>query len=198
MARRLARIVRTIEIAEDRSLVIVERPSPEPGPGQVALDIAYCGICGSDLHFRDIPALFPAGTVPGHEMSGSIGAVGEGVTGWSAGERVSVLPFAQCGECDACRAGTEQVCGSAVANGVGLGTGRPGGYSERVIVDAQMLFALPDSVDDRAGTLVEPTAVAVHALWRAQVRAGERLAVIGAGPIGLLTGMVAREGRVPT
>ena len=193
MARRLARTVRTIEIADDRSLVIVERPSPEPGPGQVALDIAYCGICGSDLHFRDIPALFPAGTVPGHEMSGSIGAVGEGVTGWSAGDRVSVLPFAQCGECDACRAGTEQVCGSAVANGVGLGTGRPGGYSERVIVDAQMLFALPDSVDDRAGTLVEPTAVAVHALWRAQVRAGERIAVIGAGPIGLLTGVVARE-----
>ena len=78
MARRLARSVRTIEIADDRSLVIVERPSPEPGPGQVVLDIAYCGICGSDLHFRDIPALFPAGTVPGHEMSGSIAAVGEG------------------------------------------------------------------------------------------------------------------------
>jgi (R,R)-butanediol dehydrogenase/meso-butanediol dehydrogenase/diacetyl reductase len=186
--------VRTIEIAEDRSLVIIERPPPEPGPGQVVLDIAYCGICGSDLHFRDIPALFPAGTVPGHEMSGSIAAVGEGVTGWSTGDRVSVLPFAQCGECDACRAGTEQVCGVAVANGVGLGTGRPGGFSERVIVDAQMLFALPDSVDARAGTLVEPTAVAVHALARAELRAGERLAVVGAGPIGLLTALVARQG----
>ncbi len=173
--------------------MIVERPFPEPGPGQVVLDVAYCGICGSDLHFRDIPALFPAGTVPGHEMSGSISAVGEGVTGWSAGDRVSVLPFAQCGECDACRAGSEQVCGTAVANGVGLGTGRPGAYAERVIVDARMLFALPDSVDDRAGTLVEPTAVAVHALARAQPRAGERLAVVGAGPIGLLTALVARE-----
>ena len=131
--------------------------------------------------------------MPGHEMSGSIAAVGEGVTGWSTGDRVSVLPFAQCGECDACRAGTEQVCGTAVANGVGLGTGRPGGYAERVIVDAQMLFVLPDSVDDRAGTLVEPTAVAVHALARAQLRAGERVAIIGAGPIGLLTALVARE-----
>jgi (R,R)-butanediol dehydrogenase / meso-butanediol dehydrogenase / diacetyl reductase len=185
--------VRTIEIAEDRSLVIVERPSPEPGPGQVAIDIAYCGICGSDLHFRDIPALFPAGTVPGHEMSGSIAAVGEGVTAWSTGDRVSVLPFAQCGGCPACLAGTEQVCGTAVANGVGLGSGRPGGYAERVIVDAPMLFALPDSVDDRAGTLVEPTAVAVHALSRAQPQAGERVAVIGGGPIGLLTALVARE-----
>jgi (R,R)-butanediol dehydrogenase/meso-butanediol dehydrogenase/diacetyl reductase len=185
--------VRAIEIAEDRSLAVVERPSPEPGPGQVVIDIAYCGICGSDLHLREVPALFPAGTVPGHEMSGAIAAVGEGVAGWSEGDRVSVLPFAQCGECEACRSGAEQVCGSAVANGVGLGTGRPGGYAERVLVDAQMLFSLPDSVDDQAGTLVEPAAVAVHALARAQLLAGERVAVIGAGPIGLLTALVARE-----
>jgi 2-desacetyl-2-hydroxyethyl bacteriochlorophyllide A dehydrogenase len=185
--------VRAIEIAEDRSLAVVNRPWPQPGPGQVAIDIAYCGICGSDLHFRDVPALFPAGTVPGHEMSGSIGAVGEGVADWREGDRVSVLPFAQCGDCDACRSGTEQVCGTAVANGVGLGTGRPGGYAERVVVDARMLFALPDAVDDQAGTLVEPTAVAVHALARAQLVPGERFAVIGAGPIGLLTALVARE-----
>jgi 2-desacetyl-2-hydroxyethyl bacteriochlorophyllide A dehydrogenase len=185
--------VRTIEIAEDRLLVVVERPRPEPGPGEVAVDVAYCGICGSDLHFRDIPALFPAGTVPGHEMAGSIGAVGDGVTGWSPGDRVCVLPFAQCGECAACRAGTEQVCGTAVADGVGLGTGRPGAYAERVIVDARMLFALPAAVDDRAGTLVEPTAVAVHALSRALPQPGERVVVIGAGPIGLLTALVARE-----
>jgi (R,R)-butanediol dehydrogenase/meso-butanediol dehydrogenase/diacetyl reductase len=103
------------------------------------------------------------------------------------------LPFAQCGECAACLAGTEQVCGTAIANGVGLGTGRPGAYAERVVVDARMLFALPGSVDDQAGTLVEPTAVAVHALTRARPQAGERFAVIGAGPIGLLTALVARE-----
>jgi threonine dehydrogenase-like Zn-dependent dehydrogenase len=131
--------------------------------------------------------------VPGHEISGAIAAVGEGVTAWSTGDRVSVLPFAQCGECPACLTGAEQVCATAVANGVGLGTGRPGGYAERVIVDTPMLFALPDSVDDRAGTLVEPTAVAVHALSRAQPRAGERLVVIGGGPIGVLTALVARE-----
>lgn len=185
--------MRAIEIADDRSLVVVDVPFPQPGPGQVVIEIAYCGICGSDLHFRDVPALFPAGTVPGHEMAGSISAVGEGVQGWSAGDRVSVLPFAQCGECDACRGGREQVCGVAVANGVGLGTGRPGGYAERVVVDAQMLFALPAAVDDQAGTLVEPTAVAVHALARAGAIAGERLAIIGAGPIGILTALVARE-----
>jgi (R,R)-butanediol dehydrogenase / meso-butanediol dehydrogenase / diacetyl reductase len=185
--------VRAIEIAEDRSLAVVDLAWPEPGPGQVAVDIAYCGICGSDLHFRDIPALFPAGTVPGHEMSGSIAAVGEDVARWGAGERVCVLPFAQCGDCAACRSGAEHVCATAIANGVGLGTGRPGGYAERVVVDARMLFALPDAVDDRAGTLVEPTAVAVHALARARPAPGERIAVIGAGPIGMLTALVARE-----
>jgi (R,R)-butanediol dehydrogenase / meso-butanediol dehydrogenase / diacetyl reductase len=184
--------VRAIEIAEDRLLIVADHASPEPGPGQVAVDVAYCGICGSDVHFRDNPALFPAGTVPGHEFSGSIAALGEGVAGWSEGDRVSVLPFAQCGECAACLAGTEQVCGTAIANGVGLGTGRPGGYAERVVVDARMLFALPDAVDDQAGTLVEPTAVAVHALTRARPLPGERFAVIGAGPIGVLAALVAR------
>jgi 2-desacetyl-2-hydroxyethyl bacteriochlorophyllide A dehydrogenase len=184
--------MRAVEVAADRSLAVVERAWPQPGPGEVAVAVAYCGICGSDLHFRDVPALFPAGTVPGHEFSGSIAAVGAGVSGWREGDRVCVLPFAQCGECTACRSGDEHVCPTAIANGVGLGTGRPGGYSERVAVDARMLFALPAGVDDRAGTLVEPTAVAVHALARARALRGDRIAVIGGGPIGLLTALVAR------
>jgi 2-desacetyl-2-hydroxyethyl bacteriochlorophyllide A dehydrogenase len=131
--------------------------------------------------------------VPGHELSGRIIAVGEGVDGWAVGARVCVLPFGQCGECALCRSGNEQVCPHAVSNGVGLGTGRPGGYAEQVVVDERMLFALPDAVDDRAGTLVEPLAVAVRAVARAAVPTGEPVAVIGAGPIGLLAGLVLRE-----
>ena len=186
-------MVRAVEVGDDRLLSVVERPIAEPGPGQVVVDVAYCGICGSDLHFRDVPDLFPAGTVPGHEMSGSISAVGDGVTAWSAGDRVCVLPFAQCGECDACRAGNEHVCGGAIANGVGLGSGRPGAYAEKLVVDERMLFPLPDAVDDRAGTLVEPTAVAVHAVARVRPAAGDRIAIVGGGPIGLLTALVARD-----
>ena len=91
--------MRAVTVAEDRRLVAVDRPAPEPGPGQVLVEVSYCGICGSDLHFREVPELFPAGTVPGHEFSGRIVAVGEGVDGWSAGHRVCVLPFGQCGEC---------------------------------------------------------------------------------------------------
>ena len=182
--------MRAVKVGEDRRLVAVECPAPSPGPGQVVLDVAYCGICGSDLHFRDVPELFPAGTVPGHEFSGRIIGVGEGVDGWRAGDRVCVLPFAQCGECASCRAGEEQVCPHAVSDGVGLGTGRPGAYAGQVVVDERMLFSLPDSVDDRAGTLVEPLAVAIRAVDLAEVKPDEPVLVLGAGPIGLLTALV--------
>jgi (R,R)-butanediol dehydrogenase/meso-butanediol dehydrogenase/diacetyl reductase len=185
--------VRSVEVGADRRLTAVGADGLAPGPGQALIAVAHCGICGSDLHFRDVPELFPAGTVPGHELSGRIVAVGEGVDSWAAGTRVCVLPFAQCGECALCRSGNEQVCLQAVPNGVGLGTGRPGGYAEQVVVDERMLFALPDAVDDRAGTLVEPLAVAVRAVAKAAVPASEPVVVIGAGPIGLLTGLVLRE-----
>ncbi len=184
--------MRAVKVDEDRRLVAVECPTPEPGPGQALVEVAYCGICGSDLHFRDVPELFPAGTVPGHEFSGRIVSVGDGVPGWSAGDRVCVLPFGQCGECASCRAGHEQVCPHAVSDGVGLGSGRPGAYAGEVVVDERMLFALPDSVDDRAGTLVEPLAVAIRAVDLAEVTADEPVLVLGAGPIGLLTALVLR------
>jgi (R,R)-butanediol dehydrogenase / meso-butanediol dehydrogenase / diacetyl reductase len=185
--------VRSVEVAADRTLVMVEKDVAEPATDQVLLDITFCGICGSDLHFRDIPALFPAGTVPGHEVSGRIAELGAGVSGWQADDRVCVLPFAQCGACSLCLTGNEQVCPHAIVNGVGLGTGRAGGYAERMIVDASMLFALPDSVDDRAGTFVEPLAVAVRAVAKADLLPGEPIAVLGAGPVGLLTALVLQE-----
>ena len=185
--------MRAVKVAEDRRLVVVECPAPEPGPGQALVEVAYCGICGSDLHFRDVPELFPAGTVPGHEFSGRIVSVGAGVRGWHEGDRVCVLPFAQCGECAVCRGGNEQVCPNAVSDGVGLGSGRPGAYAGQVVVDERMLFSLPDSVDDRAGTLVEPLAVAIRAVDQARVSPDDPVLVLGAGPIGLLTAFVLRH-----
>ena len=179
-----------VEVAEDRRLVAVECPAPEAGPGQALIEVSYCGICGSDLHFREVPELFPAGTVPGHEFSGQIVSTGDGVVGWSPGDRVCVLPFGQCGECATCRAGNEQVCPHAVTSGVGLGTGRPGGYADLVVVDERMLFSLPESVDDRAGTLVEPLAVAIRAVDLAGADLDDPVLVLGAGPIGLLTALV--------
>ena len=185
--------MRAVRVAEDRRLVAFELVVDGPGLGQALLDVAYCGICGSDLHFREVPELFPPGTVPGHEFSARIAALGAGVSGWTVGDRVCVLPFAQCGQCEICLAGEEQVCPQAVSRGVGLGTGRPGGYAERVVVDERMLFALPDSVDDRAGTLVEPLAVAIRAVDLAELDEQDPALVVGAGPIGLLTALVLRH-----
>jgi (R,R)-butanediol dehydrogenase/meso-butanediol dehydrogenase/diacetyl reductase len=184
--------IRSVQVGDDRRLVVVDRPVAAPAPGEVEVRVVYCGICGSDLHFRDVPELFPSGTIPGHELSGAVSALGDGVEGWSVGDRVSVLPFAQCGECERCLAGEEQVCPHAVANGVGLGTGRAGGYAERVLVDARMLFALPDELDDVAAALAEPVAVGVHAVAKAGVGPDAPVAVVGAGPIGLVTALVLR------
>jgi 2-desacetyl-2-hydroxyethyl bacteriochlorophyllide A dehydrogenase len=186
--------VRAVEVGEDRLLATVELETPRPGAGEALLDVAFCGICGSDLHFRDVPELFPAGSVPGHELSGRIAALGDQLDArWQIGARVTVLPFAQCGECELCLAGEEQVCPQAVARGVGLGTGRRGGYAEQIIVDERMLFELPTAVDDRAGALTEPLAVAVRAVAQSGLREGQAAAVIGAGPIGILTALVLAD-----
>lgn len=184
--------MRVIEIAGDRELVPVQRPALKPERGQALVDVAACGICGSDLHFRNVPELFPPGTVPGHEFSGRVAALGAGVRDLKLGDRVCVLPFAQCGDCAFCLTGNEQVCPHAVANGVGLGTGRPGAYAEQVVVDERMMFLLPDSVDDHAGALVEPLAVAVRAVAKAEVAKHDPVVVLGAGAIGLLTALVLR------
>ena len=185
--------MRAVAIAEDRRLVTIKQPRPQPATGQALLEVAYCGICGSDLHFRDVPSLFPQGTIPGHELSGRVVALGDGMPSWRLGERVTVLPFAQCGECELCRAGQEQVCPHAILNGIGLGSGRPGGYAEYVLVDDRMLFTLPDALDDRAAALTEPLAVAVRAVERAGIDRGAPAMVLGAGTIGMLTALVLAD-----
>jgi 2-desacetyl-2-hydroxyethyl bacteriochlorophyllide A dehydrogenase len=180
-----------VVIGGDRRLVVAEAEAADPGPGQVRVEVAYCGICGSDLHMRDRPEIYPAGAVMGHEFSGRIAALGPGVSDWRRGERVCVLPFGPCGTCGHCRAGAPQLCPTGGRDGVGLGR-RPGAYAESVVVDVGMLFRLPDSVSDRDGALVEPVAVAVHAVARAGLSPPARTAVIGAGPIGLVTALTAR------
>ena len=97
------------QVSEERGLAEVELPIPEPGAGEVVVDVAFCGICGSDLHMLPSPAIAP-GTVMGHEFSGRVAALGRGVEGWAAGERVCVLPGTPCGECPNCKAGHEHLC----------------------------------------------------------------------------------------
>jgi len=182
--------LRAVEIAEDRSLVTVERPDPEPAPGQVVVEVARCGICGTDLHFRPSP-MIPAGTIMGHEFAGRVAAVGDGVAGWAPGERVCVYPFVPCGECFMCRGGHEHVCLQAASTGIGLGM-NPGAYAERIAVAASTLFRLPDVLSDEEGALVEPFAVGLHGIALAATEPSEAALVIGAGPIGVVTALGLR------
>lgn len=184
--------MRAVQITEQRGLAEGEVPDPEPGAGEVLVDVAFCGICGSDLHMLPSPALAP-GTVMGHEFSGRVSAVGEGVSDWNEGDRVAVLPGTPCGECPQCLADNEHLCAQAIVRGHGLG-GRQGAYAERVAASADSLFALPDSVSDEHGALVEPLAVGVHADSLADMVPDDPVVVLGAGPIGVMTALAARAG----
>lgn len=165
----------------DGSFAVDQHPEPSPGPGELVLRVTGCGICGSDLKAR--PAM-PEGTVMGHELCGEVIAVGSGATGWTEGTRAAVLPVMSCGTCDHCRRGDVAHCAAAALIGLG---GAPGGFAELIRVEADLTFPLPDSLPAEWGALVEPFAVGLHTARIAEVTDGDRVLVIGAGPVGLTT-----------
>jgi (R,R)-butanediol dehydrogenase/meso-butanediol dehydrogenase/diacetyl reductase len=171
-----------------KPLVIEDVPEPRALPGRLVLRVAGCGICGSDLHMSELP-LAP-GMVMGHEFAGEIAEVGRGAGDWKVGERVCALPLIGCGSCAHCAAGAPQFC--TKLEGVGLGA-HSGGYAEYVMVDARETFRLPDALATHEGALVEPLAVGLHAVHGADVRPGENVLILGAGPVGLATALWARH-----
>ncbi|MEW6441296.1 MAG: alcohol dehydrogenase catalytic domain-containing protein [bacterium] len=171
-------------VQPDNSLKVSEVPSPEPGPGSLVVKVAYCGICGSDVHMLDA-GMMPTGSVPGHELSGSIAAIGQGVEDWREGDPVVVLPLDPCFACEPCRGWNVSLCQDGVARAYGLG-GLPGGFSEYMQVRPSMLFRVPDGMDLKTAALNEPWAVAVHGVNLSGFKVGGSAVVMGAGPIGLL------------
>jgi (R,R)-butanediol dehydrogenase/meso-butanediol dehydrogenase/diacetyl reductase len=173
----------------DDTIRVQEREPVEPAPGQVRLDVAYVGICGTDLHIKhgamDARVTLPA--VIGHEMSGTVAAVGEDVTEWTQGDRVTVMPLRWCGDCAACRAGHRHVCQRLVF----VGIDSPGALQQSWTVDQDLVVRLPEGLPLDQAALAEPVAVAVHDVRRAALGAGERALVVGGGPIGLLIATVA-------
>jgi 2-desacetyl-2-hydroxyethyl bacteriochlorophyllide A dehydrogenase len=168
-------------ITDDRRLEERELDAPEPAAGQVRVTVEACGICGSDLHMLPSPSI-EAGAVMGHEFAGVVDLVGDGVSRFAPGDRVCVYPFAPLDHHDL------QV---AMETGIGM-SDHPGAYAEAVIVTEEMLWRLPDGVSFDEGALVEPLAVALHALNVAEVTAGDPCVVIGAGPIGTMTAVALR------
>jgi len=171
-----------------RGAIGVERvPRPEPGPGEVRIRIGACGICGSDLRMFDA-GFFPKGATPGHEFAGAVDALGAGVRGLAAGDAVAVEPFRSCGRCPACRAGRDPICREARL----LGVHEAGGLADYIVVPARRAFRAPADLDFRFAALAEPMAVVVHGLARGGFATGQRVLVLGAGSIGLLSVLAAR------
>jgi threonine dehydrogenase-like Zn-dependent dehydrogenase len=178
-----------------RSEVIdVERPRAEPG--QVVVDVARVGLCGTDAEFfsgemaylEQGHASYPVRI--GHEWCGTVSGLGLGVDSAWLGRRVTGDTMIGCGTCSSCRSGRHHVC--AERREIGIRGGFPGALAEQLAVPASGLHALPDSVDDVAGALVEPGGNAVRAVQAAGLAPGDRLLVLGCGTIGLLAALFAR------
>jgi 2-desacetyl-2-hydroxyethyl bacteriochlorophyllide A dehydrogenase len=172
--------MKAVALGVGGSLSVADVPEPVPGPGEVRLRVAACGVCGSDLHLRGM-GILPDGYVLGHELAGVVDAVGAGVTGWAEGDRAAVYPFVPSPVHDM----------AASVTGIGCG-GPPGGLAEACVVPADRLWRLPGSLPTETGALVEPLAVALHALDVSGVRPDDPCAVVGAGPIGALTALALR------
>lgn len=165
-------------------------PTPAPGPGEVLIRVRAAAICGTDLHiFHDTHPYWPP-MILGHEFAGEVAAVGEGATGWAVGDRVvSETSTGSCGVCTLCRNGERQICASKRAPGIG----RDGAFADYLVMPAGLLHRVPSGLSLEEAALAEPTAVSVHAVVeRAGVRPGDRVVVLGPGPIGLLCLQVAR------
>lgn len=174
---------------------IVDLPDDGPGQGQVKLRVAFCGICGSDMHEYEAEnpprALGLMQPVMGHEFTGTVVAIGDGVSRVKTGDHVAGNPGGGCGVCTYCRRGRENLCRGP--GGGAMGYVIPGAYAEYVTMPERCAVVLPAGTDLRAAALTEPFAVARHVLIQGGYRPDEVLVVAGSGPIGLLTVIAARE-----
>jgi threonine dehydrogenase-like Zn-dependent dehydrogenase len=175
--------------AQGRQQIQIGRiPVPEPQSGEVRVRVLACGICGSDLHFHHA-GLWAPGAVPGHEMAGEVDALGDGVRGLAKGDRIAIEPLHSCGSCAECRAGQPVRCPELQIHGIH----RAGGLAEFVCVQASRAFPIPADLDPRLAALTEPMAVVVHGLRRGGLQSGQRVLVLGAGTVGLVAALAARE-----
>jgi L-iditol 2-dehydrogenase len=176
-----------------RDIRIEELPHPTPGPGEVLLKVASVGVCGSDVHYyvhgRIGSQVVTSPTIMGHEFSAWVAELGDGVTGLEPGQLVAVDPGISCGACEPCIQGHPNLCpdvrfcGTPPIDGV---------FAEYTVMPAENCFPLPEDLDPVQGALLEPLGIAIHAVDLAHLRPGGTVAVLGAGPIGLLIAAVAR------
>ncbi|MFN3420381.1 MAG: zinc-binding dehydrogenase [Armatimonadota bacterium] len=181
--------MKAILYSDWEKLELVDVPEPRPAAGEVLIKVGHVGICGSEIecvvqrHPRRKPPL-----IMGHEFAGTIVELGEGVTGLTVGQKVSVNPIVACWKCRWCQQGRPNLCERRKLLSMQL----PGAFAEFVVAPAENCHPLPEDMTTREGALVEPVANAVHAVRLAQTVLPERVIVFGAGPIGLVCAQVAK------
>ncbi|WP_263382269.1 galactitol-1-phosphate 5-dehydrogenase [Granulicella arctica] len=186
--------MRALLLTEYKHLEVTDQSMPATGPEDVLVQVAACGICGSDVHGFDgasgrrIPPI-----VMGHEAAGTIAAVGSAVTGFSIGDRVTFDSTVYCGKCTFCLKGEVNLCDDRQVVGVSCGDyRRAGAFAEYVAVPAHILYRLPDGLPFASAAMLEAVSVALHGVRVTLLEGGETALVIGAGMIGLLLLQAAR------
>jgi L-iditol 2-dehydrogenase len=174
-------------------LAVQDRPVPQPGPGELRLSVVAASLCASDVRvYRGEKYALP-GVIPGHEISGVIDAIGEGVEGYTEGERVIVCPVLACGHCRYCLVGKRNRCVSRRTLGYDL----DGGFAQYLLVPEELVrvghvLRVPDGLPMAVAALTEPSACVLASLDLCEVAAGSSLAIVGAGPMGLLHLLLGR------
>lgn len=180
-------------LVERQKVRIENRPRPRPDRGEALIEVLAVGVCGSDVHYfqhgRIGEFVVEAPLVLGHEASGRVFELGDGVTHLRVGQRVAIEPGVPCSRCAQCRAGRYNLCPEVRF----LATPPvDGAFTQYLVVSADFAHPIPDSVSDNAGALIEPLSVALWANDKAKTAPGSRVLITGAGPIGLLCALVAR------
>ncbi|MFC6489428.1 galactitol-1-phosphate 5-dehydrogenase [Nitratireductor sp. GCM10026969] len=174
--------MRAIVLHAPKDIRLEDRPKPVAGAGEVVVKVASVGVCGSDLPRMLVKGAHRMPLITGHEFSGHIVELGQGVEGWSAGELVAVPPLLPCNRCPQCLTGNFSRCRDYDY----FGSRRDGAYAEYVAVPVQNLLKTPEGVDPRAIAMTDPASIALHAIWKAGgITAGQTGGVVGCGPIGL-------------
>jgi L-iditol 2-dehydrogenase len=186
--------MKALLLSEYKQLELSDLPTPVPGTDEVLVQVAACGICGSDVHGYDgstgrrIPPI-----VMGHEAAGIVASVGSGVGGFAKGDRVTFDSTVYCGVCDFCKRGEANLCDNRQVVGVSCGEyRRHGAFAEYVIVPERILYPLPPALSFAEAAMLEAVSVALHGVHVSEVKGGETALVIGAGMIGLLLLQAAR------
>jgi L-iditol 2-dehydrogenase len=187
--------LKSAQLVAPRTIEVKEIPlPPDPGPGEILVKLRSVGICGSDMHWYlegnvyGFPASYPQ--ILGHEPAGEIVALGSAVTGLTIGDRISIEPTVSCGHCDYCVRGQHNNCVKSTFMG---SPHLPGLLREFAVIPAHNAELVPASFSYTQASLIEPVAVMMHMLELVSIRPGDTVAVLGAGPIGLLAAAVARH-----